>query len=192
MTHEPTHLGKVPLPLTHFSAFEEAVPIRRKKAGNLKRVKKISWIIPCFNEERTIGTVVEDILKYCPGSSVFVFDNNSSDGTALVAKQKGATVVVEPRQGKGHVVRSMFRKVDADIYILVDGDTTYDISSWSQLVAPLQTGNTDMVVANRMQSFHGKAFRRFHYFGNRLISTLINITFGTQLHDVLSGYRILS
>lgn len=155
-------------------------------------MKKIAWIIPCYNEEQTIGPMVVDILRCCPHSRVFVFDNNSSDRTASIAAAKGATVVAEPNQGKGHVVRSMFRKVDADIYILIDGDMTYDVKGWEKLIAPIVSGKADMVVGNRIGVSHADTFRPFHQFGNILITGLINVTFRTRLRDVLSGYRAFS
>ena len=149
----------------------------------------IAWIIPCYNEEAAIAQVVSDIKKHCPEAGIFVFDNNSTDQTAAVAKSAGATVLHEARKGKGHVVRAMFEKVDADIYIMVDGDATYDIASWRKLVDPIAEHRADMTVATRLKQYNDQSFRRFHVFGNHLIKGLINLIYDAKLDDVLSGFR---
>ena len=153
---------------------------------------QIAWLIPCYNEAVTIARQIAEIRQQCPGSAIYVYDNASSDDTARLAAQAGAIVVSELRRGKGHVVRSMFDQIDADLYILVDGDDTYDISGWRKLIQPVLDHRADMVVGTRLQESGEAAFRPMHRFGNRLITSTINAFFRTGLEDVLSGYRAFS
>ena len=153
---------------------------------------KIAWIIPCHNEEAAISIVIHDIKKHCPNSSIYVFDNCSTDSTSKVAADAGAIVIQELRKGKGYVVNAMFEKIEADIYLMVDGDATYEIAAWQSLVEPIIQGRADMTVATRLQKYSSKSFRRFHVFGNNLIKGLINFIYDAQLNDVLSGYRAFS
>ncbi len=153
---------------------------------------EIAWLVPCYNEAMTIGKVVRDIRAACPGSSVYVYDNGSSDDTARLAAEAGAHVVIETRRGKGNVVRRMFDDIDADLYLLVDGDDTYRIEDWMKLAGPVLRGEADMVVASRLGEYQPGSFRPLHFFGNRLIVGLVNFFFGTEFKDVLTGYRAFS
>ena len=149
----------------------------------------IAWLIPCRNEERTIAAVVADIKRDCPGAAIYVYDNASTDRTAEVARAAGATVRTERMRGKGNVVHRMFQDVDADLYLLIDGDQTYSVRDWRALASPVMAGDADMTVGSRLASRDPQAFRRFHHFGNRLITGLIRTLFRAEIGDVLSGYR---
>jgi glycosyltransferase involved in cell wall biosynthesis len=155
---------------------------------------RVAVLIPCYNEEQTIAKVVADFRASLPGADIWVFDNNSSDATALRAVEAGARVVPEPRQGKGNVVRSMFRQVDADAYVLVDGDDTYPAEAAQGLLAPVLAGEADLVVGDRLSSraYDEQNRRPMHGFGNRLVRWLINRLFGSRLGDIMSGYRAMS
>ncbi|MFH1755401.1 MAG: glycosyltransferase family 2 protein, partial [Candidatus Latescibacterota bacterium] len=154
--------------------------------------KKVAVLLPCYNEEVTIGKVVGDFRNALPFASVYVFDNNSSDQTAGNAAKAGAIVVYSPRRGKGNVVKHMFREVDADIYVMADGDDTYPADMAGTLIEALEESGVDMVVGTRLAHHDKKAFRAFHGFGNTLISKLISLLFSSSLTDVLSGYRVFS
>ena len=152
---------------------------------------EIAVLVPCFNEAVTVGKVVDDFRRVLPDATVFVYDNNSTDGTGEEAADHGAIVVRETRQGKGYVVRSMLRQIDADYYIMVDGDDTYPAEIAPDLLAPLMAGEADMVVGDRLSS---GAYRRvndrlFHGFGNNLVRWLIKRIYGFEFHDVMTGYR---
>ena len=153
---------------------------------------RIAVLIPCYNEALTIGKVVGDFRAALPEAAIHVFDNASSDDTAALARAAGATVIAVPAKGKGHVVRSMFRDVDADVFLMVDGDDTYPADRARAVLAPVLAGDADMVVATRLEAHHDSAFRRFHGFGNRLVRGVISRLFNTSLADVLSGYRAFS
>jgi len=159
-----------------------------------KEQLQIVVLIPCFNEELTIYKVVCDFRNVLPDAKIFVFDNNSSDRTVEEATRAGAIVMSEYRQGKGFVVRSMFRVIDADLYVLVDGDETYPAMEIQSLIEPVIKGIADMVVGDRHSSYAYKIenTRRFHGFGNRLVRWLINKLFRTDLQDIMSGYRVFS
>jgi len=152
----------------------------------------IAAIIPCYNEEPTIAKVILDLRSVLPEAEIFVFDNNSTDKTAEIAKSMGAQVVREKRQGKGYVVQTMFEKVDADIYVMVDGDDTYDITGLNKLISIVQSDSADIIIGNRLKSHTKKAFRPFHFLGNKLVRFLVNRLFKTNLSDVMSGLRIMS
>lgn len=154
--------------------------------------KRLAIIIPCFNEALTVAQVVQDYAEAAPEADIFVFDNNSTDNTADIARSAGATVVHSPRQGKGNVLRHAFESVDADVYILTDGDDTYPASALDTLLAPVLNDGVDMVVGTRLKVHESEAFRRFHKLGNYIITSLVSILFGQRVSDVLSGYRILS
>lgn len=155
--------------------------------------KDIVVLIPCLDEELTIGKVVGDFRKHLPEARVIVYDNGSSDGTAQVALAAGAEVVCEPQRGKGNVVRSMFEQTDADIYILVDGDDTYPAQEVRKLIAPIAEGKADMVVGDRLSSSYFTENKRpFHNSGNRLVRSLVNNLFKRRLNDIMSGYRVMS
>jgi glycosyltransferase involved in cell wall biosynthesis len=151
----------------------------------------IAVLIPCFNEETTIASVVRSFRACLPTATIYVYDNNSSDNTALVAANAGAVVRLESRQGKGNVVRRMFADIDADVYLLVDGDDTYDASAAPHLVTLLLDGCVDLVNGARL-SESTKAYRAGHRFGNWVLTELVRIFFGKQFKDMLSGYKVLS
>lgn len=153
---------------------------------------RIAVLIPCYNEALTIGKVVEDFRTAIPGAQIYVCDNNSSDNTAALAMEAGASVFKEPRQGKGPAVRTLFDRVDADIYLMVDGDDTYPADAAGRLIQQVQRDGYDMCVGNRLSSFKSGSFRAFHLFGNRTICAMINLLFRSRLQDVLSGYRCFS
>lgn len=151
----------------------------------------IAVLLPCYNEAATIGSVVEGFRRALPSAHIHVYDNNSTDGTALHAMLAGAHVVQERRQGKGHVVRRMFADVDADIYIIADGDGTYAPEDAEKLVRTLLSERADMVVGTR-RDVHDDAGRRGHAFGNRLFNMLYRAIFGPDFTDIFSGYRAFS
>lgn len=152
---------------------------------------QIAVLIPCRNEEAAIARVVRDFRHYLPTATVYVYDNASTDGTAQVARDAGAQVFSEGLIGKGNVVRRMFADVESDIYLIVDGDGTYDASSAPRLVTYLLTHRLDMVNCARVSSETG-AYRRGHELGNRLLTGLVARVFGNRLSDMLSGYRVMS
>jgi glycosyltransferase involved in cell wall biosynthesis len=152
---------------------------------------RIAVLVPCFNEEAAIAKVVADFRKALPSATVYVYDNNSKDRTAAVAREAGAEVRSERRQGKGHVVRRMFADIDADIYVLVDGDATYDAPSAPRMIEMLVNDHLDMVVGRRVDQ--GKAaYRMGHRTGNRLLTEFLASVFGQEFKDILSGYRVFS
>ena len=151
----------------------------------------VAVLVPCYNEAAAIGSVVRDFSAHLPGATIYVYDNNSSDGTGDVARAAGALVRCEKLQGKGHVVRRMFSDVEARVYVLVDGDATYDAASAPAMVAMLRDERLDMVNGTRVSAAE-TAYRRGHVLGNRLLSGLVARIFGDRLHDLLSGYRVLS
>ena len=151
-------------------------------------------LIPCYNEAQTIAKVVGDFRTALPEAAIYVYDNNSSDGTAELAAAAGAIVRREPRQGKGNVVRSMFRDIDAGYYLMVDGDDTYPAEAAIELLAPIASGEADMTVGDRISngSYEAENGRRFHGFGNSLVRWLIRILYGYSFDDVMTGYRAFS
>jgi glycosyltransferase involved in cell wall biosynthesis len=151
----------------------------------------IAVLLPCYNEAATIGAVVGGFIATLPGAKIHVYDNNSTDGTALHAMLAGAHVVRERRQGKGHVVRRMFSDIDADIYIMADGDGTYSPNDAEELIRTLLTERADMVVGTR-RGVHDDAGRQGHAIGNRLFNLLYRTIFGTDFTDIFSGYRVFS
>ena len=155
---------------------------------------RIAVLIPCYNEEVTIAKVVADFRRELPGAAVYVYDNNSSDRTAELAAAAGAAVVPEPRQGKGNVVRSMFRDVDADCYLMVDGDDTYPAEAAAALCGPILSGAADMTVGDRLSngSYAKENKRAGHGFGNDLVRTMIRWIYGYGFDDVMTGYRAFS
>jgi glycosyltransferase involved in cell wall biosynthesis len=152
---------------------------------------RIAVLVPCFNEEAAVATVVADFRKALPAADIFVYDNNSSDRTVAVARDAGAVVCRERRQGKGHVVRRMFADVDADIYVLVDGDATYDAASAPRLIDSLLSDRLDMVVGLRVDQAVA-AYRPGHRTGNRILTGFLSAVFGQAFKDILSGYRVFS
>jgi glycosyltransferase involved in cell wall biosynthesis len=153
---------------------------------------KIVILIPCLNEEITIGKVIHDFQDAIPEAKIIVFDNNSTDRTAAIARESGAEVIPESRPGKGHVVASMFRKVDADYYVIVDGDDTYSAEHVRKLLEPVMKEQADMAVAVRLAEYTATSFRPLHVFGNNLVRRLVNWIFKSNLSDIMSGYRVFS
>ncbi len=153
--------------------------------------KRIAVLLPCYNEAVTIAQVVADFRQSLPGAAVYVYDNNSCDGTGDVARAAGAIVRVEKRQGKGNVIRRMFADIDADIYVLADGDGTYSALFAPMLIDALITDELDFVNGSRVSTLTG-AYRPGHQFGNRLLSGIVRWIFGPQFSDMLSGYKVLS
>ncbi len=153
---------------------------------------EMAVLIPCYNESATIAQVVADFRRELPQARIYVFDNNSTDGTAALAAAAGAAVRRVPNQGKGEVVRAMFREVDADLFVMVDGDATYPADRVRELLAPLIEGRADMVVGTRLATYEAQSFRPLHVFGNNLVLHVINAFFGAHLTDVMSGYRAFS
>jgi glycosyltransferase involved in cell wall biosynthesis len=151
----------------------------------------VAVLVPCYNEERAVAKVVADFAAVLPGAVVYVYDNNSTDGTVAAARAAGAVVRHEAYQGKGHVVRRMFCDVEADVYVLVDGDATYDAASAPAMIAKLLDEHLDMVVATRVDR-DDAAYRRGHRAGNRLLTGVIAHMFGRAFTDILSGYRVFS
>ena len=153
---------------------------------------RVAVLIPCYNEELTVGKVVSDFKRELPDADIYVYDNNSKDETAKLAKKAGAIVVPEYKQGKGHVVRSMFNDIDADYYVLVDGDDTYPADEVHGLLDKAKQGY-DMVIGDRLSStYYTENKRPFHNFGNDLVRWLINKIFVNNIKDIMTGYRVFS
>jgi glycosyltransferase involved in cell wall biosynthesis len=152
---------------------------------------RVAVLVPCFNEEAAVATVIADFRKMLPSARIFVYDNNSSDRTVAVARDAGAEVRCERRQGKGHVVRRMFADIDADIYVLVDGDATYDAASAPRMIDAMVSDRLDMVVGFRVDQVEA-AYRRGHRAGNWMLTGFLSSVFGQAFKDILSGYRVLS
>ena len=156
-----------------------------------QRLPRLAVLVPCFNESLTIGQVIGDFRVALPTAQIYVYDNNSTDGTAEVARAAGAIVRVEPRQGKGNVVRRMFGDIEADIYILVDGDGTYDAKAAPFLVGRVLKDDLDFVNGARAEVSQ-QAYRRGHRLGNRVLTGLVQGVFGREFRDMLSGYKVMS
>ena len=156
--------------------------------------KKIAILIPCYNEELTISKVIQDFKVELPNAKIYVYDNNSIDKTAKIAKENGAIVKKEYRQGKGNVVRSMFMDIDADIYVMIDGDDTYPSSFVSDLIKPIENGEADIVIGDRHSNgtYKDENKRALHNFGNNLVKCLINTIFKSDLKDIMTGYRVFN
>lgn len=151
----------------------------------------IAVLVPCYNEAVTIAKVVDDFKRVLPTADIYVYDNNSSDGTGDIAREHGAIVRLETRQGKGNVVRQMIRDIDADVYLMVDGDDTYPAEAAPDLLRPLLDGTADMTVGDRLSNgTYGKENdRAFHGFGNNLVRSLIKHIYHFEFSDVMTGYR---
>ncbi|MDR3179579.1 MAG: glycosyltransferase [Holosporaceae bacterium] len=154
-------------------------------------MKSIAVLIPCYNEERTIVDVINSFRKYIPEAAIYVYDNNSSDQTAELARSAGAIVENVKDKGKGNVVRKMFSDVKADIFLMADGDSTYDASDSPKMIDLIQSSNIDMVVAVRKET-SPTAYPQYHKIGNRLFNFILKILFGSTFTDVFSGYRAFS
>ena len=166
--------------------FAESTQVRPQVA-----LPRVAVLVPCYNEAAAVGTVVADFRRALPDAQIYVYDNNSSDGTVAVAREAGADVRSERRQGKGHVVRRMFADIDADIYVLVDGDATYDAPSAPKMIAKLMDEHLDMVVGFRVDQEQA-AYRRGHRTGNWMLTNFLAAVFGQAFTDILSGYRVFS
>jgi len=157
-----------------------------------KAEPSIAVLIPCLNEENTIGKVVNDFKIHLPKAHVYVCDNGSIDNSMAVALANGAVVFKEKKQGKGNAVRKMFEEIEADIYIMVDGDDTYPAEEVSELIEPIINEEADMVVATRLAQANRDSFSFSHKMGNRLLRSMLNLCFHAQLSDILSGYRVMN
>lgn len=152
---------------------------------------KVAVLIPCYNEEITIGKVIDDFKRVLPDADIYVYDNNSRDKTSEISRNHGAIVRREYRQGKGNVVRSMFRDIDADYYIMVDGDDTYPAEFANKLLEPLISGEADMTIGDRLSNgtYYSENKRAFHDLGNNMVRGLINKLFKSNIRDIMTGYR---
>lgn len=155
--------------------------------------KKIAVLIPCYNESKTIEKVIKDYKRVLPNADIYVYDNNSSDKTDVIAKKAGAIVRYEYKQGKGNVIRSMFRNIDADCYLMIDGDDTYPAENAREMCDLILEGKADMVIGDRLSSTYFQENKRlFHNFGNRIVRMLINKIFKNDVKDIMTGYRAFS
>lgn len=156
--------------------------------------QKIAILLPCYNEEQTIATVISDFRRELPDADIFVYDNNSTDNSASIAATNNAIVCCESSQGKGCVVRSMFKDIDADVFVMADADDTYPADEVHKLITYLNSKNADMVVGDRLSNgqYTTENQRNFHNFGNNLVKWLINRLFKTDLADIMSGYRVFN
>ena len=157
-------------------------------------MEKIAVLIPCYNEELTVEKVIKDFRRELPEAEIYVYDNNSKDKTAQIARENGAIVKHEYKQGKGNVVRSMFSDIDADLYIMVDGDDTYPAESVHTLIEPVRRGEADMCIGDRLSNgtYQKENKRPFHEFGNNIVRGSINFLFGSKLKDIMTGYRVFN
>ena len=157
-------------------------------------MEKIAVLVPCYNEELTIAKVINDFKKELPDSTIYVYNNNSKDKTEQIARENGAIVVNEYKQGKGNVVRSQFRDIDADIYVMVDGDDTYPAEFVHKLIDVVRSGEADMAIGDRLSNgtYQKENKRHFHEFGNNLVKKSINVLFNTDLKDIMTGYRVFN
>ena len=154
---------------------------------------KIAVLIPCYNEAKTVAKVVKDYKKALPEATIYVYDNNSSDGTDKLAKKAGAVVRYEYKQGKGNVVRSMFRQIDAECYLMIDGDDTYPAENAREMCDIILNHEADMVIGDRLSSTYFKENKRpFHNLGNVMVRSAINMLFHTHVKDIMTGYRAFS
>ena len=159
----------------------------------MKKDSKIAVLIPCYNESKTIEKVVKDYKKALPEADIYVYDNNSSDKTDEIAKKAGAIVKYEYRQGKGNVIRTMFRDIDADCYLMIDGDDTYPAENAREMCNYVLEGKADMVIGDRLSSTYFTENKRpFHNFGNKIVRLLINKIFKNNIKDIMTGYRAFS
>lgn len=155
--------------------------------------QKIAILIPCYNEAKTIEKVVKDYRKAIPMADIYVYDNNSTDGTDKIARKAGAIVRYEYRQGKGNVIRTMFRDIDADCYLMIDGDDTYPAESAVEMCELVLSGRADMVIGDRLSSTYFVENKRlFHNFGNKIVRFSINFLFKNKVKDIMTGYRAFS
>ncbi|MBR6949545.1 MAG: glycosyltransferase [Bacilli bacterium] len=164
-----------------------------KKEKDILKDKKIAVLIPCYNEAKTVEKVVKDYKEVLPEADVYVYDNNSTDGTDKLAKKAGAIVKYEYKQGKGNVIRTMFKEIDADCYLMIDGDDTYPKENAREMCEYIIEKRADMVIGDRLSSTYFKENKRpFHNFGNVLVRGLINTLFKSNVRDIMTGYRAFS
>ena len=155
--------------------------------------KKIAVLIPCYNESKTIEKVVKEYKKALPEADIYVYDNNSKDKTDVIAKKAGAIIRYEYKQGKGNVIRSMFKDIDADCYLMIDGDDTYPVENAREMCNYVLEGKANMVIGDRLSSTYFTENKRpFHNFGNKLVRGLINTLFKSNVRDIMTGYRAFS
>ena len=154
-------------------------------------MRKIAILIPCYNESKTIAKVVKDYHRVLPDAEIYVYDNNSSDGTDQIAREAGAIVRYERRQGKGNVIRTMFREIEADCYLMIDGDDTYPAENAPEMVSLVLDQHVDMVIGDRL-SYFTENKRPFHNSGNMLVRNLVNGLFHGNVTDIMTGYRAFS
>ena len=154
---------------------------------------KIAVLIPCYNESKTIEKVVKDYKRVLPDADIYVYDNNSTDGTDEIARNAGAIVKYETKQGKGNVIRTMFREIEADCYLIIDGDDTYPAEDAKKMCDYVLNDNVDMVIGDRLSSTYFTENKRlFHNFGNRIVRWSINTIFKSKINDIMTGYRAFS
>ncbi len=159
----------------------------------MQKSQRIAVLVPCYNESLTIAKVVRDFRAQLPDAEIWVYDNNSTDGSGALAEAAGAKVRHVRQQGKGHVVRRMFQEIEADVYVMVDADDTYPADEVGKLIAPVLSGEADMVNGDRLSSTYMTENKRpGHNFGNTLVCTLIRLLWGQRVHDVMTGYRAFS
>ena len=156
------------------------------------QTKRIAVLIPCFNEEKTIGDVIDDFKNELPEAKIYIGDNNSSDKTVSIAESMGVTVIKENRQGKGHMLKTLVENIEAEIFIMVDGDGTYAARDIHQLILPVIEGKCDMCIGNRLSNYQPGSFSHFHLIGNKLIRYLTYRLHGVEIPDMLTGYRVMS
>src|SRR5580698_5122006 len=172
------------------------ISIQREEVAPVPSVSltrpQIAILIPCYNEELTIGSVIDQFRVELPQAKIYVFDNNSTDATVERAREKGALILRERRQGKGYVVQSMFREINADIYVMVDGDGTYPSSNLRALLEPVLNHDADMVVGSRLNAASTSQFRLMNRLGNYMFLWLTRTIFHAHIEDMLSGYRVFN
>ena len=161
----------------------------KDRVGSATGRPRVAVMIPCYNEELTIRKVIDDIRAALPDADIYVYDNNSKDKTSEIARAAGAIVRFEKRQGKGYVLQRMFREIDADVYLMIDGDCTYPANEAQKLIDPVLSEGADMVIGSRLMSASNSEFRRLNRFGNQFFLGTINYIFKVELTDILSGYR---
>ncbi len=167
--------------------------MKKSNSDDKFKDKKIAVLIPCYNEALTVAKVVKDYKKALPNADIYVYDNNSTDGTDEIARRAGAIVRYEYRQGKGNVIRSMFKDIDADCYLMIDGDDTYPAENAKEMCQYVLDGKADMVIGDRLSStYFTENKRAFHNFGNKLVRSLINHLFKSNIRDIMTGYRAFS
>ena len=169
------------------------IPNHLQKNGGKKMNSKIAVLIPCYNESKTIEKVVKDYKAALPEADIYVYDNNSKDGTDEIARNAGAIVRYETKQGKGNVIRTMFRDIDADCYLMIDGDDTYPAESAREMCDYVLNNDVDMVIGDRLSSTYFQENKRpFHNLGNKMVRGLINKIFKNNINDIMTGYRAFS